>query len=216
MTLAERIQVALQIAGLKPADLARAAQVSRATVTLWMNGTTQSIDGENLTRAAGALGVSPHWLATGEEAASTYRSPPHVRVNHEINGPQTIFYRTAIVSIDLHDLSVITAEEIMQKIEALKDTFIWISEDDYMATGRMPCPRGYHVVIDPGAQWEYDDIVLARIGKGRPVLRRVANQRDGNYLVTESERLEPVRVEAGDIIGVAITVFPPVVVRRRR
>lgn len=53
-------------AGIKPADLARRSHVTRGTVSLWMSGATKSIEGENLTRAAEVLAVSPHWLATGE------------------------------------------------------------------------------------------------------------------------------------------------------
>lgn len=50
-------------------ELARKANVSRATVSLWLNGQTQQLEGENLTRAASALGVDAHWLATGEGTA---------------------------------------------------------------------------------------------------------------------------------------------------
>lgn len=65
-SLAERLSDTLRAVGMTRAALARAAGVSRATVTLWMDGTTRSIHGENLTRAAAALRVSAHWLATGE------------------------------------------------------------------------------------------------------------------------------------------------------
>lgn len=65
-TLSERLKQALKRAEMKPAELARRARISRGAVSLWMKGVTKSIEGENLTRAAAALDVNPHWLATGE------------------------------------------------------------------------------------------------------------------------------------------------------
>jgi transcriptional regulator with XRE-family HTH domain len=66
-TLQKRIREALKKANMRPIDLANAIGVSRATVSLWVNGPTQKIDGENLTRAARVLGVNAYWLATGEK-----------------------------------------------------------------------------------------------------------------------------------------------------
>lgn len=66
-SLQDRIEQALKDSNLKnPSALAKKAKVSRATVSLWIHGPTQSIGGENLTRVASALGVNAHWLATGE------------------------------------------------------------------------------------------------------------------------------------------------------
>jgi len=65
-TLAERVAEALADAGIKPIELARMAGVGRATVSLWMSGHTKKLEGPNLTKASRALGVDPHWLATGE------------------------------------------------------------------------------------------------------------------------------------------------------
>jgi len=46
--------------------LAKACGISRASVNAWVNGKTDSIDGKYLTTAAYYLGVSAHWLSTGE------------------------------------------------------------------------------------------------------------------------------------------------------
>jgi transcriptional regulator with XRE-family HTH domain len=64
--LRSRIIEALEKAHMKQIDLAKHAGVSRATVSLWVSGATKTIEGDNLTRAARALGVDAHWLATGE------------------------------------------------------------------------------------------------------------------------------------------------------
>lgn len=57
-SLKDRVRKALDDSNMNAAALARKANVSRGTVSLWLNGQTQQIEGENLTRAASALGVS--------------------------------------------------------------------------------------------------------------------------------------------------------------
>jgi transcriptional regulator with XRE-family HTH domain len=49
----------------RPAKLAGIAHVSRATVTLWLNGTTKKIEGPNLLKLSNALKCSPYWLQSG-------------------------------------------------------------------------------------------------------------------------------------------------------
>lgn len=67
MALSDRINAALAAKkGLTQAGLARACGISRASVNAWVNGKTDSIDGKFLTTAASYLGVSAHWLSTGE------------------------------------------------------------------------------------------------------------------------------------------------------
>ena len=70
-TLEGRLRWALTHARIKPAELARRARISRGAVSLWLSGGTKSIKGENLSRAAAALEVNPHWLAIGEGPRDT-------------------------------------------------------------------------------------------------------------------------------------------------
>jgi len=64
-TLEARLKAAIKNAGLKPIELARRAGISRATVSLWLNGQTKNIAGDNLVRVARVLGVQPSDL-TGD------------------------------------------------------------------------------------------------------------------------------------------------------
>ncbi len=66
MPLADRLTAAMEASGLTQADLARACQVKPPSVHGWLNGKAKFLRGENLLRAAAALGVSQQWLATGE------------------------------------------------------------------------------------------------------------------------------------------------------
>ena len=69
MSLSARIRLSLeQNPLLTQSGMARACGISRASVNAWVSGKTESIDGKYLTTAATYLGVSPHWLATGEGA----------------------------------------------------------------------------------------------------------------------------------------------------
>ncbi len=63
MNLQERMSAAMKHAKISQAELARRAGVSRGTVSLWVNGPTQTIDGHNLVRAAEVLGVTAKWLS---------------------------------------------------------------------------------------------------------------------------------------------------------
>jgi len=64
-TLAERMEKALAASGKKQADLVIATGAKASSVTNWIGGRTSNLKGENLTKAAACLGVSPVWLAAG-------------------------------------------------------------------------------------------------------------------------------------------------------
>lgn len=65
-TLAARIKERMKAAGLTNAQLAKAAGVEPPTAHNWGSGKTKEIKAGPLLAAAAALGVNPHWLATGE------------------------------------------------------------------------------------------------------------------------------------------------------
>lgn len=65
--LQNRLQSALTKSRLRKAALARRVGVSRSSVSDWFSGKTKALEGQNLTKAAEALGVDPHWLATGQQ-----------------------------------------------------------------------------------------------------------------------------------------------------
>ncbi len=103
MSLQKRILESMQKANLKPIELARLAGISRATVSLWVNGKTMAISGDRLTRVARTLKVDAHWLSTGEhrrealsfraaEPTTSYGGPEQrlLQLFHSLNeGDQT-------------------------------------------------------------------------------------------------------------------------------
>lgn len=65
-TLAERLALALEHAGISRADLARACGVRQPSVSDWFSGKTKNLTGLNLMNAAAALGVRQEWLGSGK------------------------------------------------------------------------------------------------------------------------------------------------------
>ena len=120
-TLQERIEQALKKSGLKPHELAKLAGVSRATVSLWVNGPTKTIEGENLTRAARALGVDPHWLATGEES----RLEPVDYCDNMLMEPGEVYLLPQNNTIELvkmfNELNSIDKKRAIEIIKVLRD-----------------------------------------------------------------------------------------------
>lgn len=64
-TLSERVLAALAAANMDQSELARRIGTSSVAVNNWCTGSTKSIKGENLLKAASALRVRPEWLSTG-------------------------------------------------------------------------------------------------------------------------------------------------------
>lgn len=72
MNLSERIKRRMRELELSAADLSRAVGVKPSSMSLWLNGTTKSIKGSNLLKAAKALKVDAEWLATGKGSAQSH------------------------------------------------------------------------------------------------------------------------------------------------
>ncbi len=66
MTLKDRIKEAMESAGLKHAELARATGKTNAAVTQWLDGSTKSLKADTATRMEQATGYSAEWLVTGK------------------------------------------------------------------------------------------------------------------------------------------------------
>lgn len=67
----ERLAKALRDSKMQAIDLANKVGVKPSAVTQWTNGVTKRIDGENLLRAARALGVTADWLMFGDSQSKS-------------------------------------------------------------------------------------------------------------------------------------------------
>ncbi|KAF1019654.1 MAG: HTH-type transcriptional regulator PrtR [Paracidovorax wautersii] len=82
----ERLAKAMEVAGVKTADLAKAIGVSYQAIKRLEEGKAKSFSSANNSKAADALGVSARWLATGEgpmrdtaERSNVERGPADIR-----------------------------------------------------------------------------------------------------------------------------------------
>lgn len=78
MTLQDRILAAMKYAGANQASIAKHLKVSRAAVSMWMNGQTKEIKSKYAMPLATMLGVNQEWLAygKGEMLDSNIREAP--------------------------------------------------------------------------------------------------------------------------------------------
>jgi phage repressor protein C with HTH and peptisase S24 domain len=67
-TLADRLTLAINAAGITKAELARRVGISAPSVNGWFTGKAKFLRGENLLAAARALDVDQDWLASGKGA----------------------------------------------------------------------------------------------------------------------------------------------------
>jgi len=76
-TLSSRLLHALDLSGLKQNDLAKTCGTSRAAVSKWFSGQTETLRGDNLVNVARALGVAPEWLSSGKGEMRAGNSPDY-------------------------------------------------------------------------------------------------------------------------------------------
>lgn len=62
----DRLNYALEEAGVKPAELARACKVSTASVSEWCNGITKDLKSNNADKVCRFLGIRYYWLMAGK------------------------------------------------------------------------------------------------------------------------------------------------------
>lgn len=72
-TIGERLQLLMDRAGLKQAELSRRVGVSRATVSSWMNGTIKTISHEHLVTLGKVFGVDPEYISGGKQVTRINR-----------------------------------------------------------------------------------------------------------------------------------------------
>lgn len=216
--LGKAIEAARQMKGVTKAEFARHFGVKPPSIQDWINH--GRIAKDHLTRLWEYFSdvVGPeHWGLSRDQwrdARSPDQTIPTTNQKPLSAQENTLNYGDAVDALPVHDLSIITAERIMVGDVRLDRRFAWIAEDNHMAGGDRPTPRGHHAVIDPTVHYALGDVVLARLSGRRPILRRITDGGDAEYLVTESGEVPPVRVDPNcEIIGVMITSYSPPIER---
>lgn len=123
-SLQSRLIEAIRESGLSPADLARAAKTTTATVSNWTGGKVRAehAKAEVLFRIADALNVDPRWLLDGDRSSVREPSPAY---GHSVDAP---YLREAILLVQtvIQDMRSQPSPEaqsmaIMTALEMLSD-----------------------------------------------------------------------------------------------
>lgn len=172
-TLSERLKRAMARKDISQAELARRCGVRRPSVADWVSGKTKSLAGENLVKAAEALGVLPRWLATGfgpelsnARAGSGLQSEAP---NGTVNSVPIYSWEQASMLMD--GITVETTESV-QIVGDMSAASFAIRQQGSSMEPRIP--DGAIVVIDPESESAHGSIVLARRpGDLKAVLRQL-------------------------------------------
>jgi transcriptional regulator with XRE-family HTH domain len=148
------------------------------------------------------------WIADGDDVNTIDQVSVKTSTDEELQHDLLALDAT-LTPVMSHALPLVTAEQIMQG-QLPDKPFVWVSEDDHMSGGYRPAPRGYHVVLRPGAKLKMGHPALIQIGDRRPVLRLVEDGGDALQIVPTSSSLQAVRLIEGDyrVLGVLVTAYP--------
>lgn len=120
MQLSKRIAAILERhPGNRPADIARAAGVSTASVADWMNGTTKSMKPEPARKLSVRYGCDQNWLMTGLGGPAWRATPGETQLPADQPSRSITTLRDALMMVREH-LARGSREQNEQAAEALK------------------------------------------------------------------------------------------------
>ena len=192
MALSDRIRAALANGSdLSQSGLAKACGISRASVNAWVNGKTDSIDGKYLTTAAYYLGVSAHWLSTGEgpmhegagEAAIHSNTSPGPEIRGKV--PLISWVRAGELCETHDNYHPGDAEHWMDcPVPHGPRTYCLEISGDSMDDGGADAYRdGEIIFVDPDASPEPGRDVVVRTPDNKTTFKRLKEDTEGRYLL---------------------------------
>lgn len=206
-TLAERLQQSLDDLGLKAAELARRIHVNKATVSLWLNGTTKRLDGDNLIRAASVLGVEARWLQSGDGPRKRQTGA------NGIGGrPAHLLPILPWVSAHLYDDETLRASTIEWRhgvTDRESAFYLRANNESHFGDRDLPLNRNALLLIDPDVSVDniraagYAVIAAVRTPAGDNLLRKLVQEGSRTYLHPLNPSYPPEPMPEGtQIIGV--------------
>lgn len=159
MTLQDRIRSAMRQAGVTQADVPRQLKISRAAVSMWINGQTKEIKSKYAIPLAGMLNVNAEWLVHGRgemNAPMGVSESPEYLYLVESNVPVISWVRAGEFC-EAHDpLEPGDAEDwVMRPRGAGKNAYALRVSGDSMTSpypGQRSYPEGMIIIVDPDQQ----------------------------------------------------------------
>jgi phage repressor protein C with HTH and peptisase S24 domain len=204
MTLSERIRLAMSEAGMSQVELARKVGIAPPSVHGWLTGKAKFLRGENLLRAAAALNVNQHWLATGEGNPHDPETPVVIR---------PILGAEPVQIADPEDPKQVAIQKVKLKLSAGITGFAvepdrrdgglatvprrWVDKHDYIPSrllaievkGESMEPSLYDgdtVVINTADTKPIDGAVYAFNYEGEPVVKRLSRDAGRWWLASDN------------------------------
>lgn len=211
MNLAERLLAAMEHSGLSQADLARACGIKPPSVNGWLSGKSKYLRGENLLKAASALGVNQQWLATGEGKMLASKQNLNVEAGPDIKGkvPLVSWVRAGAWCEAFSPVDVSEAERWLDcPVSHSPSTFVLRVRGDSMtaASGNgRTYPEGCLIFVDPERRDPNNgDRVVACLLGTNEVTFKVYKHEDGRrWLLPLNPTHEPIR-EPFKVLGTVI------------
>lgn len=213
-SLSDRIREAM--GKMSPAELARSAEVTPATVTFWLNGTTKSIKGEKAVLVEKATGYRANWLITGKGSKRIDSAQPL--------DPSPVYAgrRSGVRSIPIVGTAKMGEDGYYEEISSIPgagDGHVDMATGDPDAYGlrvrgssMAPAIRdGWYVLIEPNAAPAVGEYVLVKLRDGRKMVKELLYQRRDSIevlSVNNGERLTIYAEELEAMQAVAAVVSP--------
>lgn len=202
-TLIERIQTVLNETGIEQIELARAAGVSKGTVTQWLSGDIKSMKLEYAVGVQERYGYSAVWLVMGKGI----KKSADVRHVDEFN-PIPLPERQRIPVVGMAQLGDNGFWADIEYPVGHGDGFLDFPSKDREAYGirckgdsMLPRIRdGEFVVIEPNHPVEPGDEVLVKASDGRVMIKILLYTRLGRtHLASVNTEHQPIAIDSTDI-----------------
>lgn len=166
MSLASRIREAM--GDMTPAELARKAKVTPASVTFWLDGTTKSLRAEKATMIEQATGYRSAWIVTGKGPKKVSSSVANVSPASARRRVPLISWVQAGMWADVEDnYHPGEADQWADAFDSVpgEHSFALRVEGDSMTSpipGKLSFPEGTILIVDPQRQALPGDYVIAK------------------------------------------------------
>lgn len=181
----DRLAHAMQLAGLKTADLARALGLSYQAVDRVLKGRTNALKADNHAQAARALNVNPDWLATGqgpiERGLTIPPPPPGIPLKVESLRPIYAVGKGAgglMTERVWNDGGYPVGATDQYALLGTSDPNAFLSE--VVGNSMWPKYENHNfALIEPNTDIDVEDVVLVRLHTGETMLKRLLSRRNG-------------------------------------